>query len=329
MGLLAMEVAAEALRHAGVLAGERLGLFAGVGGLRAHWNDMMGAFANQRDDGQEAWARGLKDLHPFWMLRHLSNNAHALLAAELGIQGEGVTFGGATAGAQALSAAILALADHAVDAALVVAYDSLLEPETLVELGARKAATTASLPALAAAYDQGAHGVVPGEAAVALVLTRPEEACPRALALVKAADGGDGQCGEPLPETIADVVGRIAERDPVVDGAARAWPALDLAERQSIAPSVSPDAALLATTSATGQLGSAAALAQVITLSEVLRRRTLPAIAGLRSPAAGPLRPMFETTATCAESAVGVSTGAPGLVAAVRVALPRGRSSCS
>src|SRR5205085_875983 len=113
---------------------DRIGLFAGVGGLRAHWDDMLAALEHQRDDGAGAWERGLRDVHPYWMLRHLSNNVHALAAMELELRGEGATFGGATGGAQALAAASRALHAGAIDAALVVAYDSLLEPETLVEL---------------------------------------------------------------------------------------------------------------------------------------------------------------------------------------------------
>lgn len=153
IGLYGMEVAHEAFTAAGIPAGPRYGFFVGVGGLRAHWDDMMAALADQHDSGADAWERGLKNVHPYWMLRHLSNNVHALASAELGLRGEGVTFGGEHAGAHAMRSAHRALADGAIDAALVVAYDSLLEPETLVELGER-------MPA----------DFIPGEAAAAIVL---------------------------------------------------------------------------------------------------------------------------------------------------------------
>jgi 3-oxoacyl-(acyl-carrier-protein) synthase len=153
MGLYGMEVAHEAFTAAGIPAGPRYGFFTGVGGLRAHWDDMMSALADQDDSGTNAWERGLKNVHPYWMLRHLSNNVHALASAELGLRGEGATFGGEHAGAQAMRSAVRALADGAIDCALVVAYDSLLEPETLVELGER-------MP----------PDFVPGEAAAAVVL---------------------------------------------------------------------------------------------------------------------------------------------------------------
>ena len=83
MGLFGLEVAAEALAASGLAGGPRIGVFCGVGGLRAHWEDMMAAFANQDDAGAGMWERGLKDVHPYWMLRHLSNNVHALASATL------------------------------------------------------------------------------------------------------------------------------------------------------------------------------------------------------------------------------------------------------
>jgi 3-oxoacyl-[acyl-carrier-protein] synthase II len=153
MGLYGMEVAHEAFAAAKLAAGPRYGMFVGVGGLRAHWDDMLAALADQDDAGSDAWKRGLENVHPYWMLRHLSNNVHALASAELGLRGEGATFGGADGGLHAIRSAARALADGAVDAALVVAYDSLLEPETLVELGER-------MPT----------DFVPGEAAAAIVL---------------------------------------------------------------------------------------------------------------------------------------------------------------
>ncbi len=180
MGLYAMEVAHEAFRAADVPAGPRYGFFTAVGGLRAHWDDMMAALANQDDSGAHAWERGLKDVHPYWMLRHLSNNVHALASAELGLRGEGATFGGANAGEHAIRAARRALADGAIDHALVVAYDSLLEPETLVELGEREAARSRDIaarpavgdPTTSRAVTTATGAFVPGEAAAAAVLAR-------------------------------------------------------------------------------------------------------------------------------------------------------------
>jgi len=216
MGLFGVEVATEALAASGVGGGDRIGLFSGVGGLRAHWDDMLAAFAEQREDGERMWERGLKDVHPYWMLRHLSNNMHALASAELGLRGEGATFGGGNGGAQALAAAIRALHAGAIDAALVVAYDSLLEPETLVELGAR---------------GWPAQGLVPGEAAAAVVLVPARADAPR-LAVRDAAG----------PEALARCSAAIGDGD---------------------------RDAYVAVAQALGQLGAATAVVQAIALAEL------------------------------------------------------------
>jgi 3-oxoacyl-(acyl-carrier-protein) synthase len=321
MGLWGMEAGQEALARSGIEGGPRVGLFSGVGGLRAHWEDMMPALVDQQEDGQDAWARGFRGLHPYWMLRHLSNNTHALLSVELGLRGEGATFGGANAGAQALSAASRALHEGAIDAALVMAHDSLLEPETLVELGARGAATQALLERLAAPYDQASSGFVPGEAAAALVLVRPD-AARRPLALLSATNGADGERHEPDTRTIARVVGPLAHGATLIDGAGCARTALDAAEREALAAWFPDDVSLTATSSAMGQLGAATSLVQAIALAETLRRGEVPPIAGIERPAAGPLHPVVEVRRHAARAAVGISTGAPGLVGAVRVEAP-------
>lgn len=359
IGLFAMEAGAEAFALAGhrrdnlagsisraaeeaegERAGDRLGLFTAVGGLRADWDELMPALAAQRPGGEDAWERGFRVLHPFWMLRYLSNNVHALLAMEIGARGEGVCFGGANAGAQALVAAARALEVGAVDAALVVAYDSLIEAETLVELGARGELARADKSSLAAPYSLFASGFVPGEAAAAVVLERAEDARERSLALVTAADATDGQEGEPLAETLERAAAAVAEGDLIVDGAARASAALDMAEREALARVLGPDAVLVATASAMGRVGAAAAVIQTIALGNFIRSGTLPPIAGLVAGTnesdlnsntstlityqntRAPLRPLDRAEPTRARSALGISTGAPGAVGAVRVEVP-------
>ncbi|WP_224240965.1 beta-ketoacyl synthase N-terminal-like domain-containing protein [Hyalangium gracile] len=321
MGLFGLEAAHEALQQARTrgceVSGERLGIFCGYGGLRAHWDDMMEALSGQQPEQSGTWERGLKRIHPYWMLKHLSNNAHALLAADLSARGDGATYGGATAGSQALGAAIRALDAGSIDVALVFAYDSLLEPETLVDLAARGAATTAELARLAAPYDVQAGGFVPGEAAAALVLQRPGSG--GALMSITAADGGDGRPSEPGSETLAAVAARVARADTVVDGAGRAVPGLDTEERTVLAGSLGEGARLTAVQAAFGQLGAATTLVQAIALGNCLGRGVLPGITGLREPAEGPLIPLRESQPTDARSALALSTGAPGLAAAVRI----------
>jgi hypothetical protein len=304
MGLFGLEVAIEALAASGLGGGARAGLFSGVGGLRVHWDDMIAAFVGQRDDGERMWERGLCKVHPYWMLRHLSNNVHALTSAELDLRGEGATYGGANGGAQALASAIRALHDGAIDAAVVVAHDSLLEPETLVELAARGGATLAGVDALAAPYTPGANGFVPGEAAAALVLVRQRAGAPTIAVRDAAGPGALARCA---------ALAALAPGDlGLVDGAAQGAPDRDRAERALLA-SLEQPLQLTAITAAMGQLGAATALVQAIALAEMLRAGTASPIAGHAGATATSIRTRV---------ALGLSTGAPELAAAIRVEVP-------
>jgi 3-oxoacyl-(acyl-carrier-protein) synthase len=259
------------------------------------------------------------------MLRYLSNNVHAVVSAALGARGDGVSLGGPTAGAQAIGSALRALECGAIDAALVVAYDSLIEPETLIEMGARGEASRAGEGSLEAPYSVGAAGFVPGEGAAAVVLERADSAGGRANSFVEVAGSADGGRGEPTKATIARVVGRVARPgDDVIDGAARALPELDALEREAAAEFVAEGASLVAIGASLGRTGAPAALLQAILLTYWLSNGALPPIAGLREGALakGPLNPLTEGRATNARSAIGISTGASGAAAAIRVQLP-------
>lgn len=332
-GRFAYHAALEALARSSAASGVRLGLFSGVGGLRAHWNELMPALAKQRPDLSDSWRQGFRRIHPYWMLQHLSNNTHALLSKDLDARGEGVTFGGANAGAQALAAAGRALRDGAIDAALVVTYDSLIEPETIIEMAARGAATSASLGALHAPYSSRADGAVPGEAAAAVVLQLEPGGDREApdtdgecsvLGYVDAEDGADGERGLPAAATAAIVARQVLGRSAaptIVDGAGLGVADIDHQERAEIAALIGPDATLTAVQSGLGQVGAAASVIQALVLCECLRRGRLPPIAGLRDPAPGPLRPLATAAATDARSALAVTMGSPGLVGALRVAI--------
>ncbi|MCE9572565.1 MAG: hypothetical protein K8W52_05365 [Deltaproteobacteria bacterium] len=244
LGAFAIDAATQVA--AGLAPDLRLGLYSAVGGLRAHWDDMLAAFVRQRDDGIDAWALGLREIHPFWMLRHLSNNVHALLAADLGARGDGATYGGASAGAQAIAAAAWALHAGAIDTAIVVAHDSLLEPETLVELGER---------------DQGQ---LPGEAAAALVLVRPDD--PRArdrLASVAAFAGA----GAPTGDAMRGAIDAFSAMGPI-----------DLVDGDHALPAATARTAIAA---AFGEIGAVTPLVQTIALAGILKRTRARVALGL------------------------------------------------
>jgi 3-oxoacyl-[acyl-carrier-protein] synthase II len=305
----------------GEVSGERIGLFFGYGGLRAHWDELMPAFAHQTADGEDAWQRGLALLHPHWMLQHLSNNAHAVAAQELGARGEGATFGGANAGAQALAAALRSLAAGAVDVALVVAYDSLNEPETLVELAGRHLLNCHGGD-YAAPYDMAAQGFVPGEAAAALVLQRRADA-KQPLGYVQARDGADGENSIAHTATLARMLPGLAQAGDAVDGVGIAQSAWDLAERTALAQVVGADVPLTCMSSALGHCGAASAVVQSIALLQCLQQQVLPPIAGLQHASPGPLQALADAQHFGGNAAIGLSAGTPGLAGVIRVAVER------
>jgi 3-oxoacyl-(acyl-carrier-protein) synthase len=324
LGLLALDAGREAMTNADLGRDdarlERTALFAATGGLRPRWSDMLPALARQRDDGTALWDRGLSRFHPFWMLQHLSNNVHAVLSIELQIRGEGSTFAGPTAGAEALCAAIRALEAGAVDAALLVAYDSLLDPQCSADLTRRGVATPADLQHWRPPYDQGAAGIVPGEASAALVLVRGESGNGRPLLSCAAATDPDPLAsGEPRPERLAEVAALVGRDDAIVDGAAYGRSELDAAERSALIGVVPRSAHLVCTAASFGRIGAAGPLVQAIAAVEFLRRRLLPPIAGLHEAAAGALDVVTAATRTDRNSALLLSGGAPGAVAAIRV----------
>jgi hypothetical protein len=109
-----------------------------------------------------------------------------------------------------------------------------------------------------------------------------------------------------------------------VDGAARAWPDRDGAELAMLAelPNAGTRTPLTAITAALGQLGAATSIVQAIALGELLRRNTAPPISQLASATTGALMPLTAATAIDAPAALALSTGAPGLAAAIVVEIP-------
>jgi 3-oxoacyl-[acyl-carrier-protein] synthase II len=323
--LFAIDVGVEAFSGHGV-DGQRLGLFAATGGLRAGWQELLPILAEQTPAAQACWERGLGRLHPFWLLQHLSNNVHALLSADLGAHGEGATFGGANAGAQALAAALRALESRSIDMAVVVSCDALVSPDALLDGVARGTLTTRAFDTLASPYDEDADGAFPGEGAAALVLERVADAQGAPLAYVDAVATGDGQPGYPQADTLVGALGRFVSQtgmaEMLIDGAGRARPGLDLEERVALASQLGANAPLACIGAATGQLGATSTLVQVIALGQLLAGGLAPPISGLNKAAEGPLHVLERLHPHRARSALGIGLAAPGLIGLVQVDKP-------
>lgn len=330
MGLFALEVTKEVAQKVNLAEqnAERVGLFFGYGGLRAHWDDLMPAFVKQTPESTECWQRGLHLLHPFWMLQHLSNNAHAIAAQELGVCGDSATYSGANAGAQAIAAAIRALNLGLIDTAIVTAYDSLLEPETLVELRQRHALNCLSEDRLTPPYAPNAQGYVPSEATTALVLQRFDKVSDvRETFSIQALTCGDGNSTEAGINTLEQITRKLLQPGDIIDGAGIAQAAYDAAEitmLESVLASMGQNFSqtpLTCIASLFGQTGAAHCLLQVIVLMECLKRGQLPAIHKLQTIRSNSIRPVtgnvfFQTTA---QAALALSTSTPGLAGGLRI----------
>ncbi|MBK7536173.1 MAG: hypothetical protein IPI49_12555 [Myxococcales bacterium] len=296
MGLHAHQVATEALRRSGVACGDRLGLYTGIGGLRAQWQDLIPALRDQSADFSASWSRGLRLLHPYWMLQHLSNNTHALLSKDVSARGEGFTFGGANAGAQALQAAAAAVVTGAIDAALVVAYDSLLEPELLLHWrGQGIPSEAAAALVLVADPAAAATAAVADPAAAASPAARPAaQAWLQARTAADAAETSDGDAQAlPTAETVAAACAGW-ER----------WSHLDTAPWIAApppGPARTPHRATHDVTAILGDCGAATSIVQAILWATQLSR----------------------AASTPDASALCLSAGLPGLLGAVRVSSSR------
>jgi hypothetical protein len=112
---------------------ERVGVFAGHGGLRVNWQDLGPAMRQQHEDANDCWQRGLNRMHPLWIFRFLPNNAQGALAALIDARGEGAVCTGALGGAEALMTAEAALVAGAIDCAVVICYDARTLPELALQ----------------------------------------------------------------------------------------------------------------------------------------------------------------------------------------------------
>ncbi len=215
IGLWGIEAAADAIERAELRPSDRTGVYVGYGGLRPDWDETLPRLEHQSDGG--AWEGGLKDFHPFWMLNHLSNNAHSIVATKFGLTGDGATYGGTNSGIVAVEAAIDALALGLVDTAVVLAYDTLIQPEVLVEWP----------------LDPKTADWVPGEAAAAVVLRRRAAL---GLAAVRAASEAD-RCGEqPGHDEFTAGIGHVGAAHGLLHLIAASWRGVAMSFTHRCAP---------------------------------------------------------------------------------------------
>lgn len=316
--MLAVNVAKEAFKpyldHP--IAGERTGLFVGYGGLRADWSEMKHALYKQDANSNDCWEKGLTDLHPFWILKHLSNGAHAIIAEELKIFGEGITLGGMNSGVQALASAIAALRARTIDRALVVTHDNLLEPETLVVLGKENLLTKAQYASeFQSAYSSTAKGFIPGEGCAAIMLERISDSQFKPMSKIEAWDAADGEWLLPQSTTLRQHIIQVARSPDFIEGASLALRDWDKHELEIITDLFGSKIALAKTLDQTGQLGSTSALIQCISMSLRLKYQKNSGLYQINENNFNLNSSLTKLeSARTLKSGLGISVGFPGLL---------------
>jgi 3-oxoacyl-[acyl-carrier-protein] synthase II len=299
----------EAVRSAGLdprgVDPYRVAVLAGSGETGLSYEEFFPALDHAWRDGGARdlgllGARAARLVDPYFSLRSLANGPAALAAIELGVHGPSRNYvQGVTASAHALAAACEQLCDGLVDVAIVIGCDALTGSAPArahheAGLVSHQAPPRAGVP-----FDRDRDGYVLGEAGAALVLERAPDARRRgAPALAEVAGVGfatvargpsrEGSVDALRTAARAALAGRserpavsIAHGDATRDGGAR-----ELAGLTAVLGAGVP---ITAATGATGFVGAATPVLQVVLATCVLRTGDVPAVAGLVDPEPTPL----------------------------------------
>lgn len=139
----ALAAAHLAFADAGLQKGDipphRLGVFVGSRGALSDIQELFPALAALADDADESnltdfWERGVKNVHPLWLLRTLANSALCHIAIEHDAQGANCNIcNGEIGGCQAIEKAFKAIASGKLSAAIAGGYDSLVNWQDITE----------------------------------------------------------------------------------------------------------------------------------------------------------------------------------------------------
>ncbi len=180
-----LNAAAQAVRHSGVLRhretlpdatdfNERTGVFAGAPGLKyVQQHDFFPLLSKSGGDRKKFGEEIFSEVHPMWLLQNLPNNVLAYAGIQFGFKGpnENVT-NHAIGSAQAIAEAHRMIQDGTLDRALVVGYESAVEPEGISYYGAMGFLSREEVRS----FDEAADGTILGQGAGALMLESLESA---------------------------------------------------------------------------------------------------------------------------------------------------------
>jgi 3-oxoacyl-[acyl-carrier-protein] synthase II len=271
---------------------ERFALYTASGQTGLEAAEFFGAFdlAASDDEATEfanLGGRASRMLDRYWSLRTLANAGVGLLSAEIGTRGASDNIvQGDTAAAVAVNAARHELLERRCDAALVVAYDSLLGASTYL---AYEKAGLLSRGAPAEAYrpfDRNRDGLVLGEGAAALVLEREETARGRGAAILGevlgvglAMDPGDDDrsAREARRAAIEEAMGTLPVQFVVAHGIGTVEG--DRNEARALRALLAAETPVTALKSQTGYLGAATGAVEIVLALQAGEAGFVPPIA--------------------------------------------------
>lgn len=127
---------ADAGLEKGNISPERLGVFVGSRGALCDIEELSPALTALSDssDLTDFWERGVRNMHPLWLLRTLANSALCHIAIDHDAQGENCNIcNGEAGGLQAIEKAFKAIGSGRIIAAAAGGYDSLVNWQDITE----------------------------------------------------------------------------------------------------------------------------------------------------------------------------------------------------
>jgi len=169
---------ADAGLEKGDVSPHRLGVFVGSRGTLSDIQELFPALAALADDANESnlidfWERGVKNVHPLWLLRTLANSALCHIAIEHDAQGANCNIcNGEIGGCQAIEKAFKAIASGKLSAAIAGGYDSLVNWQDITEFSRYGLLTRQNdSPSIAVRpFDALRDGFAPSEGAAFVIL---------------------------------------------------------------------------------------------------------------------------------------------------------------
>ncbi len=147
---------------------DRTGVFAGSpGGKYRHQYDYLPVLAAVHGDHARFGDRAMEQVHPMWLLRTLPNNVLGYVGMQYRLKGPNHNFTDhSVSGTQAIAEAARYMQEGAIDRAIVVAYESAVEPEGIAYYASLGLLSSRGLHP----FDADRDGTVLAEGAGALVL---------------------------------------------------------------------------------------------------------------------------------------------------------------